>query len=121
MTLEPDLARRRHTHFVLWRPASVEPKTALVIGRFADGNPPTLAGERTLSLSRDAVHADLWTIALADCNLEPGVHHYFFEVADGRPGHAGTPVRCTDPAAWTVDWRLIALVGEVPYPAAVVM
>ena len=66
MTLEPDLARRRQTHLVLWRPADADPPPALVIGRFAASDPPTPAEVRTLTLGVDAASANLWTIALRD-------------------------------------------------------
>ena len=69
----------------------------------------------------DAASADRWTIALEDCGLVPGVYHYLFEVTDGRPGQGTTRVRCTDRAAWTVDWRLFERAGDVTYPAAVAM
>lgn len=60
----------------------------------------------------------LWEIAASDCGLADGdIIHYWFEVADTHPGSA-RKVRCTDPAAHTVDWRLAADSGN--QPAAVV-
>ena len=46
---QPDLARRRQTHFVLWRPADADRPPSLVIGRFAAGDPPTLVEVCTLT------------------------------------------------------------------------
>ena len=105
----PDLLERRARGFTLWRPARTDPPPALVIGRFTAGPPPALASERILALAPDAGAPDLWSIPLADCDLQDGeVYHYFFEITDGRPGAPGARVRCTDPAAWTVDWRLLS-------------
>src|SRR3954451_18301369 len=122
MLSPPDLLQRRATSFVLWRPANDEPPPALVIGTFAPGNPPTLASERTLPLTPDGPASDLWSIALADCGLQDGaVYHYFFEVTAARPEATGARVRCTDPTAWTVDWRLMSPEsGDRRWPAAVV-
>src|SRR4051794_39784595 len=122
MLSPPDLLQRHATSLVLWRPANDEPPPALVIGTFAPGNPPTLASERTLPLTPDGPASDLWSIALADCGLQDGaVYHYFFEVTDGRPEATGARVRCTDPTAWTVDWRLLSPEsGDRRWPAAVV-
>ena len=111
----PDLLERRARGFTLWRPARTDPPPALVIGRFTAGPPPALASERILALAPDAGAPDLWSIPLADCDLQDGeVYHYFFEITDGRPGAPGARVRCTDPAAWTVDWRLLAERRRLP-------
>jgi glycosidase len=123
-----DLLARKRTHFVLWRPRHSDPPPALVIGRFRRGSPPRLVGERTLPLAPAAPHIDLWQIAAADCGLRNGrVYHYWFEVEDSSPYRApARRIRCTDPTAWTVDWRLRAPLLDVPYgeddrdPAAVV-
>jgi pullulanase len=109
MCAVPDLLQRRAGSFALWRPAHAAPPPALVIGRFMDGTPPALASERTLPLAPDDGAPDLWSIALADCDLEEGLaYHYFFEITDGRPAASARRIRCTDPAAWTVDWRLLS-------------
>jgi hypothetical protein len=72
--------------------------------------------------------SDLWSRSGADCGLVDGeVYHYWFEVTDSRPGGAGARLRRTDPAATTVDWRLLSPPLPPPYgeddrwPAAVVM
>lgn len=116
--LAADLLGRRASHFLIWRPnrSTVPPK--IVIGRFQAGNPPTLAGERRLSLTAAPGVNDLWLIAARDCGLTEGnIVHYWFEVEDTHPQRQGI-VRCTDPAAHTVDWRLTSESGSEP--AAVV-
>jgi pullulanase len=122
MGVLPDLLRRRSAGFVLWRPAHGDPPPALVVGRFVAGDPPALGGERSLPLSLVAGTDDLWSISLEECDLEQGVaYHYFFELTDGRPQADGERIRCTDPTAWTVDWRLLSPPVEGRrFPAAVV-
>jgi glycosidase len=124
-----DLLDRKRTHFVLWRPRRTETPPALVIGRFRPGNPPRLRKTRTFELTRSPLHDELWEIAAEDCRLRNGrVYHYWFEVDDSNP-HRQPPqrIRCTDPTAWTVDWRLRAPLLAEPYgeddrdPAAVIL
>jgi pullulanase len=105
-----DLLQRKRTHFVLWRPGSVNPPPALVIGTFIEGNPPSFQPLNRFDLAASPVSADLWEIAAAACGLENSrVYYYWFEVTNANPK---TPVSarilCTDPTAWTVDWRLRA-------------
>ena len=109
-TLTPDLFRRRQTHFVLWRPGNSEPAPRLIIGKLAPGNPPALSDRRAFDLKLSAAAAGLWEIAAAECDLVQGeVYHYWFEVQDGNPYKPVHPrILCTDPTAWTVDWRLLA-------------
>lgn len=115
--MESDLLRRRKTHFVLWRPKNVGTAPRLIIGQFQPGNPPTLAGEQQLPLTQAEGFPDLWEIAASSCNLQDGtIYHYWFEVDDSDPGR--TPpsrIRCTDPAAHSVDWRLRAPALGPPY------
>jgi pullulanase len=101
--------RRRQSEFVLWRPRKPEPAPRLVIGRFQAGNPPTLAEERVFDLAPAAAAEELWVRAAADCGLSDGtVYHYWFEVLDSDPRNAAPlMIRCTDPFATTVDWRLL--------------
>jgi pullulanase len=116
MALPCDLLARRATHFLLWRPNASSTPPRLIIGKFLAGNPPTLANERQLALTADPSVDGLWQIAASDCALADGdIVHYWFEVDDTRP-HRPQPgqVRCTDPAAHTVDWRLTAESGEQP-------
>ena len=92
--------------FVLWRPQQTTPAPRLTIGRFQPGNPPTLADRRSLALERSTAFPDVWQIDAGACGLVEGqTYHYWFEVTDsGSPG--GRRVLCTDPTAFTVDWRL---------------
>jgi pullulanase len=120
MVLPADLLERRATHFLLWRPNGSATPPRLILGKFLAANPPVLDGERQLVLDPVSGVDGLWQIAASDCGLADGdIVHYWFEVEDT---HAGSPtpaiVRCTDPAAHTVDWRLTAESGN--QPAAVI-
>ncbi|MEX2121989.1 MAG: alpha-amylase family glycosyl hydrolase [Pirellulales bacterium] len=115
------------TAFVLWRPHNTQIAPKLVIGQFQAGNPPTLANRREFDLEQMAQHSDLWGINVASCGLTDGsVYHYWFEVSDSNPFRGGRRILCTDPTAFTVDWRLLAERLPAPYdaddqdPAAVV-
>jgi pullulanase len=128
-TVTPDLFRRRETHFVLWRSRNAEPAPRLIIGKLKPGNPPTLIDRRAFDLKLSATAPDLWEIPAAECDLVEGeVYHYWFEVQDSNPYKPVHPrILCTDPTAWTVDWRLLApRVNEASFgeddrdPAAVV-
>ena len=114
-----NLAQRQQTHFVLWRPAQTVPAPRLVIGQFKSGNPPTLVHRQDFPLAAVAGFPDLWAIAANQCNLTDGqVYHYWFEVDDSSLGRDPTTrIRCTDPTAWTVDWRLLAPKPPGPYSA----
>jgi pullulanase len=123
------LLDRKKTYFVLWRPGTATVPN-LVIGQFDAGPPPTLAGSRTLPMSRSPLSAadDLWEIAASDCGLTDGnVYHYWFEITNTNvyPTAAAGPLRCTDPTAYTVDWRLVSAIpagdeADDPVPAAVI-
>jgi len=93
--------------FVLWLPYNVNPEPpTLVIGQFQAGNPPSLANRQVFPLTQQA---DLWSIDAAQCGLTDGqVYHYWFEVSDSSPTRDGSRIACTDPTAFTVDWRLLA-------------
>jgi pullulanase len=126
-TGKSDLALRRRTHFVLWRPRSTAAAPKLIIGQFQPGNPPTLSNERSIALALLEGFDDLWGIPAAQCKLTSGtVYHYWFEVTDSNPYRDDSRIRITDPAAATVDWRLLAPQLPSPYdnndsdPAAVV-
>jgi 1,4-alpha-glucan branching enzyme len=112
-----DLIRRQQGHFFLWRPAHTNPPPQLVIGRFQPGNPPALAGRRDFDLAPLPDFPDLWAVAAEQCGLADGlVYHYWFEVGDSRPGRvAGQRILVTDPAAPTVDWRLLSPPLPAPY------
>lgn len=93
--------------FVLWNPHNINPEPpTLVIGQFQAGNPPSLANRQIFPLTQQG---DLWSIDAAKCGLIDGqVYHYWFEVSDSSPTHNGSRIACTDPTAFTVDWRLLA-------------
>jgi 1,4-alpha-glucan branching enzyme len=113
--------------FVLWRPHHAQPAPKLVIGQFRFGNPPTLAGRQEIQLTQVDGHADLWHMPADQCGLsDDQVYHYWFEVTDSSPFRDGRRISCTDPTAFTVDWRLVSERLPAPYdgndrnPAAVV-
>jgi hypothetical protein len=113
--------------FVLWRVKESEPPPRLVIGRFQPGNPPELTERREFRFEHHPQMPDLWTVAAEGCGLVEGrVYHYFFELTDSNPFRNGRRILCTDPTAFTVDWRLLAPRLPPPYtgddcdPAAVV-
>src|SRR6185436_12863443 len=107
--MKADLLENRKSVFLLWRPQLVNPSPKLIIGIFQPGNPPTLANRREFALALQPGHADLWGIAASNCGLIEGqVYHYWFEVSDSSPTRDGSRIACTDPAALTVDWRLLS-------------
>lgn len=117
----------KRTAFVLWRPRVTAPPPRLVIGPFEPGNPPSLPDRLELDLEPVPGHPDLWQIEAARCGLtECQTYHYWFEVSDSSPFGDGRRILCTDPTAFTVDWRLLAAHLPPPYgaddqdPAAVV-
>jgi pullulanase len=117
----------KQTSFLLWHPQRVNPPPKLVIGIFQPGNPPTLANRQEFLLAKQPGHADLWGIPAANCGLTDGqVCHYWFEVSDSSPTRDGSRIACTDPTAFTVDWRLLTPRLPAPHieddcdPAAVV-
>ena len=115
-----DLLQRKVTHFVLWAPgAGTDHPPKLILGELQPTNPVSLARERT-ALMVPASNG-LWQLDPASVPLESGkVYHYWFEVADTKPGSvAGQRVRVTDPAAFSVDWRLLAPHDD-HQPAAVI-
>jgi pullulanase len=116
MPSQADLLARRASEFVLWRPHGATTPPHLIVGRFVAGNPPTLGGERRLPMTAVAGLDGLWRIAAADCGFADGdIIHYWFEVEDTGPQRQGSAtVRCTDPAAHTVDWGLTAESGDQP-------
>lgn len=105
-----DLLERKKTGFPLWRPAVTDPPPRLVLGRLVAGNPPDFELLREAELRPVAGHPDLFEVSLAELGLpEEQVYHYWFEVTDANPASAARPrILCTDPTAWTVDWRLLA-------------
>lgn len=125
--MEAHLLKLKRTAFILWRPRNTQAAPKLVLGQFQPGNPPTLANRREFELKQMPEHADLWGISAGACGLTDGqVYHYWFEVTDSSPFRDGRRILCTDPTAFTTDWRLLADRLPVPYdaddqdPAAVV-
>lgn len=109
------LLDRKETHFVLWRPGANQPAPKLVIGRFNPGPPATLDSQQTIAMARSPLNGqlastDLWELDASTCNLVDGqVYHYWFELANTNPDVGGNvTLRITDPAAYTVDWRLMS-------------
>ncbi len=120
MPLPADLLTRRSSHFVLWRPNQSAIPPLLICGKFAPGNPPTLTNKRQFPMNPAPDVSGLWELAATACGFSEGdIVHYWFEVDDTHP-HRDTSqrVRCTDPTAHTVDWRLTEDSGK--QPAAVV-
>lgn len=106
--LPSDLLLRRQTHFTLWRPHDGGAAPILVVGRFAAGNPNSLADQREIALATTDAPG-LWALAATDTGLPDGIYHYWFQVENTNPGRpASAPILCTDPFATTVDWRLLA-------------
>jgi pullulanase len=125
--MHPHIFELREKAFVLWRPRATDVSPRLVIGHFLPGNPPTLEQRQTFELTREEGQTDLWSISTVACGLRDGeVYHYWFELNDSSPFGDGRRILCTDPMAYTVDWRLGADVLPAPYgeedqdPAAVV-
>jgi pullulanase len=109
--LPSDLLDRKQTDFVLWHPKPAAAPPVLVIGEFQFGNPPSLINVKRFPLAPVAGFTDLFS-------TDGVIYHYFFEPADG--------LQTTDPAASTVDWRLLSTRPDPPFttddrqPAAVV-
>jgi pullulanase len=126
LSLPADFLDRKRTDFVLWHAnspsaaaASTPAAPVLVIGEFQPGNPPSLANAKRFLLLPVPGFTDLFSIPAADCALNDGwVYHYWFETEDSD--HRRDPpqrVQCTDPAASTVDWRLLAPRLPAPFTA----
>lgn len=118
------LRERKQTHFVLWRKGSVDPPPKLVIGVgvFKLDSPPVLTEQRTVAMLPVGDADDLWELPAAGLGLREGqVYHYWFEVPDTAPFRTsrGT-LRCTDPAAYAVDWRLLGNDGDDACAAGIV-
>ncbi len=108
--MQVHLFNLKRTAFVLWRPRATNPPPKLIIGQFQSGNPPTLSNQHEFPLTQIAGLADLWGIDASLCSLTNGViYHYWFEITDSSPTRNGSRILCTDPTAFSVDWRLLAL------------
>src|SRR5882724_10541987 len=116
MPLPADLLARRASNFVLWRPNQSAIPPLLIFGTFQPGNPPTLAGERQIPMNPVPAVNGLWQLSAATCGFSEGdIVHYWFEIDDTDPHRdISQRIRCTDPAAHTVDWRLTQDSGNQP-------
>ena len=100
-----DIAVRRQSSFVLWRPQnSSGTAPAVVVGTFQPGNPPSIANQQSVSLKQNGAAPDLWELPYEDTGLADGVYHYWFEVTDTRPGESGS-VLVPDPLSTALDYR----------------
>jgi len=110
-----ELLKRRTTHFVLWLPGT-QTAPALVIGALVPGNPPVFTQQSSKALIA-AAQPGFWELDCSTIGLPDGIYHYWFSLDGIPPGNAGKPV-CTDPIAYTVDYRILSSPGN--QPAAVV-
>lgn len=124
MGTSADILHRKETHFVLWRPRAVGTAPRLIIGELRRGNPPKLANQMQYSMTPAVGVIGLWEISASDCQLVNGhVYHYWFEVEDSNTNCSPPPrIRCTDPMAFTVDWRVFPPgADDTRQPAAVIL
>jgi 1,4-alpha-glucan branching enzyme len=65
---------------------------------------------------------EAWEVAASECGLTDGqVYHYWFETRDTRPFRSDDrTLLCTDPMAYSVDWRLRANSGDDESAAALI-
>jgi len=122
MAISANILERKTTHFVIWRPLAVASPPRLIIGQIQVGNPPTLTNQNQFQMTPAAGVTGLWEIAATACGLTDGqVYHYWFEIEDTRSSTNPRPtVRCTDPMAFTVDWRLFPSLNDNRQPASAV-
>ena len=112
-----NLLTRRETKFVFWRPKNTTTPPKLVIGQFQAGNPPSMIHQQTLAMTTTAGFPDLWEIDASECHLsDDTIYHYWFEIDDSDDEkNPKQRIRIADPAAFTVDWRLVS---DIPPSAA---
>jgi 1,4-alpha-glucan branching enzyme len=105
-----DLFSRKLTYFVLWRPGYTNPPPALFIGQIAPNSSNPYEQFREIPLSPAGDFPELWQVASQDCGLTNGqVYFYWFKVRQSTPYDTGNHLLyCTDPTAYTVDWRFLA-------------
>lgn len=125
MAISADILDRKETHFVLWRPGMIAIRAPeLVIGTLKAGSPAELDNRHEFPMTLAAGLAGLWEIPAGDCQLANGqVYHYWFKVEDTSANTSPLPlVCCTDPMAFTVDWRLFPPgAPDNRQPAAVIL
>ncbi|MBE9178240.1 alpha amylase [Oculatella sp. LEGE 06141] len=107
-----ELLHRKQTHFVLWRPAYVDPTPALYIGAIGeDMNALSRFSQfREYPLQQSASAPGVWELEAQSCGLVDGqVYFYWFKVRDSNPYSAARRILyCTDPLAYTIDRRFLA-------------
>lgn len=111
-----DLFSRKLAHFVLWRPGHTNPAPALFIGQIAPDSVNPYDRFREIPLLPDPEFPELWQIAAQDCGLISGqVYFYWFKIRQSNPYNSGNRLMyCTDPTAYTIDWRFLAPAPPAP-------
>jgi pullulanase len=123
MAMAADILDRKTSHFVLWRPRATASAPKLLIGQLHPGNPPAfIPHQNPFVMTPVAGVTGLWEIAGTACGLTDGqIYHYWFEIEDTQSSaHPPPLVRCTDPLALTVDWRIFPNPKDSRQPAAVI-
>jgi 1,4-alpha-glucan branching enzyme len=117
MPVTVDLLERKRTAFVLWRPNADTTPPQLVIGQFQFGNPNQLINQQMIPLAPVGGISGLWSKPAGACGLQDGqVYHYWFAVKDTNPDrNPPQTFQISDPAAFMVDWRLLAPKLTNPY------
>lgn len=106
-----DLLKRRTANFVLWLcPGQTAP--LLVLGRLVPGNPPGFSQQVRRPLNAGA-HPGLWELPCSSLDIPDGIYHYWFEISDTSSANTQT-LLCTDPFAYTVDYRILSSPGSQP-------
>lgn len=114
----PDIVRRKRTHFVLWRPGVTSNPPKLVIGTSTSGPNPRFTNQQKFVLRPVEGIPDLYELPAGECGLkEGGIYHYWFEVVDTN-AYVGqhNVVWITDPAAYSVDWKLTYVLPSPYHP-----
>jgi 1,4-alpha-glucan branching enzyme len=96
----------------------------LIVAQLRSANPAELANEKQFTMTPAVGVTGLWEIAARDCQLISGqVYHYWFEVEDTIANCSPQArIRCTDPMAFAVDWRVFPPGSQdTRQPAAVIM
>src|SRR5580692_1879237 len=124
MATNADILNRKATHFVLWRPGLITTTPELIIGELRSGNPPDLVNQKQFTMTPAVGVTGLWEISASDCRLVDGqIYHYWYEVEYSKANCWPPPrIRCTDPMAFAVDWRIFPPgAKDSRQPAAVIL
>jgi pullulanase len=107
-----DLLNRKKSHFVLWRPATVQPAPTLYIGSADSQNSEQLTNLKEYPLHQSKDFPELWEVAAQECNLVEGqVYFYWFKIRNSDPydpANINQIMYCSDPMATTIDRRIFA-------------